>query len=68
MAQQVFVIGDTGRVAIPDFVRGGRVKTLPSSRRPSEESIMADALYWSRRGQMERAEAVLEEGLRALGN
>jgi hypothetical protein len=61
MAQQMMVLSD-GRVLIPSFVDGGRIKRAPA-RRMSEQDIMARALWLERHGQPEEAWNFLDETL-----
>lgn len=54
MAQQMMVLSD-GRVVIPSFVDGGRIKQMPE-RRMSERDIVAKVNWLARHGRVEEAE------------
>ena len=54
MAQQMMVLSD-GRVVIPSFVDGGRIKQMPE-RRMSERDIVAKVNWLARHGRAEEAE------------
>jgi hypothetical protein len=54
MAQQMMVLSD-GRVLVPSFVDGGRIKQMPQ-RRMTERDIMARVNWLARHGRAEEAE------------
>ncbi len=64
MAQQMMVLSD-GRVLIPSFVDGGRIKRMPV-RRQSEQDIMARALWLERHGRPEEAWNFLDQALERM--
>jgi hypothetical protein len=65
MAQKMMVRPD-GRVLIPSFVDGGKIKTIPPRPMTTERDIWAHAQWLNNHGRSEEAEAFLDDAVEQM--